>query len=118
MAEMRQFETGATRNIDTNKLDYEGFFSPLVLQRRAQFMHEHRIQADGKLRNSDNWQKGIPADAYMKSMFRHFMEVWFLHRGHIPIDENGKPVDLENAITALMFNAEGMLHEHLKAKRS
>lgn len=116
MAEMRKFETGATRNVDTNKYDYEGFFSPLVLRRRAQFMHEHRVQADGQLRDSDNWQKGIPLNEYMKSLYRHFVELWLLHRGFPAYDENGKSVDLENALTALLFNGEGYLHEHLKAR--
>lgn len=113
---MRKFETGATRNMDTNKFDYEGFFSPLVLKRRAQFMHEHRLQADGKLRDSDNWQRGIPFPEYIKSGWRHFMEWWLLHRGHKAFDEKGNSVDMENALTALLFNVEGYLHEYLKAK--
>ena len=105
---MRQFETGATRNLDENKLDFEGFLSPLVLERFSEYMHTHRLQADGVLRDSDNWQKGIPVDAYMKSMWRHFFDVWKGHRGlETP----------ENKITnlcALMFNVQGMLHELIK----
>lgn len=113
MAEMREFSTGATRNTDNDKLDYEGFFSPLVLERRARYMHKNRVQADGKLRDSDNWQKGIPFSAYMKSAFRHFMELWHCHRQHEPA------IDLdttEEAICALMFNCEGYLHELLKIR--
>jgi hypothetical protein len=64
---MREFETGATRNPEEGKLDYEGFLSPLVLECYAKYMHEHRLQSDGKLRDSDNWQKGIPKEVYMKS---------------------------------------------------
>lgn len=103
---MRTFETGATRDTDDGKLDYEGFFSPLVLRRRAEYMHRHRVQADGELRASDNWQKGIPLDAYMKSAFRHFVEWWAAHRAG---------ADPSEAIAALMFNCEGYLHETLKA---
>lgn len=110
--EMRQFDTGATRNTDTDKFDYEGFFSPLVLARRAEYMHKHRKQADGKLRDSANWQKGIPLDAYMKSAWRHFFEWWAIHRNV------GVPDMLEDAICALMFNAEGYLHELLKKKHA
>lgn len=104
---MRNFSTGATRDSDENKFDYEGFLNPLVIERFAAYMHKHRFQADGTLRDSDNWQKGIPKDAYMKSMFRHFMDVWKNHRG-IPSE------DLEESLTALMFNVMGYLYETLK----
>lgn len=106
---VRVFETGATRDTDDGKLDYEGFFSPTVLRRRAEYMHSHRVQSDGTLRASDNWQKGIPVDQYMKSMWRHFMEVWLLHR-------EAAEGDLEEALAALAFNVDGMLHEVLKAR--
>lgn len=106
---MRKFETGATRDSDENKPDYEGFFSPYVLIRRAEYMHQHRLQADGKLRDSDNWQKGMPPEQYIKSAFRHFMDWWTLHRE----DVEGTDDEIEEAICALMFNCEGYLHEML-----
>ncbi len=56
----REFISGATRNSEEGKLDYEGFLSPLALARYAQYMHRHRELEDGTLRASDNWQKGIP----------------------------------------------------------
>jgi hypothetical protein len=105
---MRNFSTGATRDTDENKLDYEGFLSPVVLERYAQYMHKNRLQADGKMRDSDNWQKGIPRDAYMKSMWRHFWEVWSIHRG--------RDGDIQEALSALLFNVMGYLHE-LTVKR-
>jgi hypothetical protein len=71
-------------------------------------MHQNRIQSDGSLRDSDNWQKGIPKDAYMKSMWRHFMDLWKLHRG------NEAQEDIETALCAMMFNVMGYLHEELK----
>ena len=107
---MRQFETGATRNDDTEKLDFEGFYSPLVMDSFAKYMHKHQLQSDGKLRNSDNWQKGIPKDAYMKSGFRHFMDWWRQHRGFEGQDA------LEESLTALLFNVQGYLFEILKNK--
>lgn len=106
---MREFETGATRNNEEGKLDYEGFLSPLVLERYARYMDKHRYQTDGRVRNSDNWQLGIPQDAYMKSAWRHFMEWWKGHRNYIDKDDN-----FEEAICALIFNASGYLHEYLK----
>jgi hypothetical protein len=111
---MREFETGATRDLDDGKHDYEGFLSPLVLREFGRYMHQHRIQADGQMRDSDNWQKGIPRDTYMKSGFRHFMDWWSLHRGLLTRDFSGKPVDLKDALTAVLFNAMGYLHEILE----
>ena len=69
---MRKFDSGATRDIVEDKFDFEGFLSPLVLNRYAEYMNKHRKQSDGNLRDSDNWQKGIPMKVYMKSGFRHF----------------------------------------------
>lgn len=105
---MREFETGATRDTDEGKYDYEGFLSPQVLERFAAYMHDNRIQADGNLRDSDNWQKGIPKNAYMKSMWRHFMSVWQGHR-------NGEVS--QNDLCAMMFNVMGYLFEDIKENR-
>ncbi len=110
MAEVRKFETGATRDQDQTKPDYEGYLSPLVIERFGVYMTKHRTQSDGSLRDSDNWQKGIPLDAYMKSGFRHFHDWWMQHRGFA-----GKDL-LEEALCALLFNVSGYLHEVLKAR--
>ncbi len=111
---MRTFSTGATRDDDKTKLDYEGFLSPLVLERYAQYMHDHRVQADGKLRDSDNWQRGIPIDAYMKSLWRHLIDLWFIHRGYKRYDyRDGHGIEAEEALCAVIFNAMGYLHEIL-----
>ncbi len=109
---VRRFETGATRDVDTDKLDYEGFLSPLVLEAFARFMHRNRLQRDGQLRAADNWQRGIPIAAYASSAWRHFMEAWFHHRG-VP-ELAGAP--LEDALCALLFNVAGWLHEVLVAR--
>ena len=110
---MRTFDTGATRDTDAGKLDYEGFLSPLVLRRYAEYMHQHRTQSDGALRDSDNWQKGIPLDAYMKSGWRHFMDWWGYHR-HIILSNQR----VEDALCAIIFNASGYLHQLLTGKLS
>ncbi len=119
-ANMRQFDTGATRNTDTDKLDFEGFLSPLVIRRYAEYLNKHRVQADGNLRDSDNWQKGIPLKVYMKSIWRHFMAMWFFHRGVGKGMYEAHAKDemqlFEEAICAVIFNASGYLHELLKEK--
>ena len=104
---MREFATGATRDDEGGKLDYEGFLSPLVLEAFARYMHAHQVQADGKVRPGDNWQRGIPRDVYMKSMWRHFMDCWKHHRG-LPVEASH--VD---ALMALAFNVMGYAYEVL-----
>lgn len=113
---MRVSATGATRNADNHKNDYEGFLSPTVIQAFGDYMHSHRKQADGKLRDSDNWQKGLNPEWYMKSMWRHFLDVWSIHRGIARFDETGKEIDKVEALCATLFNVQGMLHEELKRK--
>lgn len=109
---VRTFATGATRDTDENKLDFEGFLSPLVLKAFAEYMHEKRKMPDGSMRDSDNWQRGIPVDAYMKSMWRHFFAVWESYR-----DPETTAPDAVEEMLALLFNVQGMLHETLKAKQ-
>jgi len=114
---MHRFPTGAIRESDHNKLDFEGFLSPLVLERYAQYMAKHQAQADGNVRASDNWQRGIPLNVYVKSLWRHFMDLWFLHRGHSRTELwNGQtlPLDRTEACCAILFNVMGYLHELLK----
>lgn len=111
---IRQFETGATRDSDDHKLDYEAFLSYPVLERYAQYMHAHRLQSDGTLRDGDNWQKGIPISAYRKSLLRHAFQLWGVQRNYDVYDDKGEIVDESDAICAVIFNAMGMLHELLK----
>lgn len=112
MDTVRKFETGATRDTDATKPDFEGFLSPLVIARYAEYMHKNRVQNDGTLRASDNWTKGIPFEAYMKSGWRHFFAWWAYHR-----DAAGRRgYILEEALCGLLFNLSGYLHEYLKNK--
>lgn len=117
MGEIRTFNSGATRDTEEGKFDYEGFLSPWVLERYAMYMHQHRKQSDGALRDSDNWQKGIPRTAYIKSLFRHFMDLWKLHRllwvMNLPRSSADQEA-LEDALCAIIFNTSGYLHEELK----
>lgn len=108
---VRTFSTGATRGSSDDKPDYEGYLSPLVIKRFGEYMTKHRVQADGGIRDSDNWQKGIPPQEYLKSAFRHFLDVWLWHRGNFgAMTECG----VEEALCGLLFNAQGYLHEILK----
>ena len=108
MKKIRQFDTGATRDTDKGKLDYEGYFSPLVLEEYARYMRRNQKQSDGNFRASDNWQKGIPLREYMKSLWRHFMDLWKQHRG-IKCE-----FGIKAALCGILFNTMGYLHEILK----
>lgn len=110
---IRQFASGATRDADTDKLDLEGFLSPLVIDRFGEYMHEKRKLPDGSYRDSDNWQLGIPLAQYMKSLLRHVKDAWSAHRGYGTRSGD----DIETELCAVLFNAQGYLHELLKAKQ-
>jgi hypothetical protein len=111
----RVFNTGASRNSDEGKFDYDGFLSPTVLKSYAEYMHKMRYLEDGTMRDSDNWQKGIPKSQYMKSMWRHFMDVWTTRRDGTTSDGSKvSPDDKIEQLNALLFNVMGLLHEELK----
>jgi len=108
----RTFDSGATRDLDNNKPDYEGFLSPLVIEAFGRYMHKNRLQKDGTMRDGDNWQKDIPQNAYMKSNWKHFMAWWMFHR-KLDVDE-----EIVDALCALLFNVQGYLHEYLKRQKA
>lgn len=121
----RTFPTGATRDMDNTKLDYEGFLSPFVLERFSQYMHECRLRniPEGQLvRGSDNWQKGMPLPVYMKSLVRHVVDAWKNHRANygtsqpMPTPEMSK--EIEDTLCAIIFNVQGYLQEMLVAKHA
>ena len=111
---MREFGTGATRDGADDKYDYEGFDSPLVTKRYAAYMHAHRKQADGTMRGSDNWQLGIPKEAYVKSLVRHMEDLRLHWDGYV---DEAVDQDFESVLCAVLFNAKGLLFEVLKEKR-
>tara|TARA_Y100000310_G_scaffold25627_2_gene24522 strand:- start:1063 stop:1545 length:483 start_codon:yes stop_codon:yes gene_type:complete len=117
--EIREFDTGATRDTEEGKYDYEGFLSPLVIERYGQYMNENRQQADGSIRESDNWQKGIPVKEYVKSAWRHFHYWWKSYRNSLNgiIEPDTSDKTIEDALCGLLFNTMGYLHEHIKLTR-
>ena len=112
---MRTFPSGSTRDTAKGKLSYVKGLSPIVLKRYLQYLDKHRLQADGQMREFDNWKLGIDQDAYLDGLGRHFMDVWLLCHGFSAGDNHG-PVNLEDVLCAVMFNSMGMLYEILKEK--
>jgi len=107
---MRNFGTGATRDTVKGKLSFIKALSPLVLKRYTEYIGKHRVQADGNIRDWDNWKKGIPVDVYMDSGGRHFLDAWLHHDGY---PEEAVCDDIEDVLCAELFNTMGFLHELL-----
>jgi hypothetical protein len=113
---LRQFETGATRTNDADRDDPEAFMSPLVEDRFCEYMTKHRIQADGSVREPDNWQKGMTLQSYMKGLKRHVLHVWTRHRGWKVRDPKAAE-NIQEDLCAIIFNAQGYLHELLRKEQ-
>jgi hypothetical protein len=111
----QQFATGATRSAADHKIDFEGHISPEVLTIYGDYMRRHRInRRTGETRASDNWQRGIPLPAYMKSLVRHMTDLWRVWRGRTvedPDSPDGDAFTLGDLLCAIIFNAMGMLYE-------
>ncbi len=105
----RVFNTGAIRDADHHKIDPEAAFSPLVFNAYCQFMFQMSYLYDGTRRDEDNWQKGMGINSYMKSSWRHFLDLWSIHRG-LRAKEH-----IVFVLCYLLFNISGYLHEYLEA---
>lgn len=113
---MDGFGTGATRSTAQNAIDFEGHIAPEVWQLFGEYMHAHRIQADGVPRASDNWQKGISLHRYLKSLLRHTFDLWLAWRGITTYDRITKqPQTLGDLGAAILFNTQGFLFELIHA---
>lgn len=112
-APIRTFPTGATRDTTEDKHEPWGFTSALVEKRFCAYMHEHRKQSDGELRDSDNWKKGIPLDAYKHSLSRHIQDLRLILEG---FPAQATEQDQETVLCAILFNVQGMLHETIKQR--
>lgn len=106
---MRDFKTGATRSALLDKIQFSRFMSPRVLRRYCEYLHEHRVQADGEIREPDNWKQGIEEAVYIDSALRHTFDVWeVLVEGREATDK-----EYEDALCAMLFNTLGLLFEQL-----
>lgn len=112
----RDFGTGAIRSADSTRDDPEAYLSPLVIDRFDEYMTKHRHLPDGRVRDGDNWQKGMPLATYMKGLWRHFLHLWTRHRGH-PVRDPMASADIEEDLCAILFNTQGYLHEILRKKQ-
>ena len=121
LKKVRTFKTGATRDSDVSKYDFEGFLSPVFIESFGAYMHKHRLQPDGKLRDSDNWQKHFGENHFsvcMKSLWRHFLDLWMLHRGFKRFDkQDGHEITKIEALCAIFFNVQAYADKLLKDQK-
>ena len=105
----RHFSTGATRDTAEGKIQPKGALSPLVLRRFCEYMRAKQILPDGTIRSASNWKLGIDRESYADSFFRHQLELHLVSEGWL--DQ-----DIEETLCAVIFNAQGWLHELLRRK--
>lgn len=70
---LRTFETGATRDIATGKLEYSNYINPLADYNYAEYM-KGKQYIGWEYRKGNNWQKWIPDESLFESLVRH-MEI-------------------------------------------
>ena len=105
-----KFTSGATRSTEST-FDPSGFLSPAVLVSFCQYMERHRHQADGALRASDNWQKGMPTSRAWRSLTRHFLDAWLLSRGYASVSPDC--FSIEDALHGVLFNVQVLLKNRI-----
>jgi len=137
--EIRKFESGAVRDTSSSKYDYFGFREPRTEQIFAWYMDKHRKLPDGSMRDANNWWKGWSKDISLQSLVRHVEDLQAIHAGLAVIevrgvngvrkvyhdlskgepyiieeDEEATVVSVEDATSAIRFNAMAYLLEHIK----
>ena len=110
---LRTFSTGATRDTAEGKTEPWGFTSALAEKAYCEYMNKHRMQTDGELRDSDNWKKGIPLDAFYHSLGRHVLDLRLIWEGY---ENEARTGNLAEVLCAIKFNVDGMLHELVRKR--
>lgn len=128
--ELRKFDTWATRDLDSGKLEYSNFIHPLCDYSYANYMRSKQI-IGGEYRRWDNWQKWIPEESLFDSLIRHIetlklLKKWFIvvetkkdwvvdwivtnkiKAEHLDQIDSFDVKDLETELNAIRFNAEAL----------
>ncbi len=115
MRKTRKFNTGATRDNNTDKPNYAGFFSPLVIKRFGEYMMKHQVLPDGSKRNADNWKQLFGdnhATVCFESNLRHVIDLWLIHDDMASLSRD----EHQDVLCAMMFNTMAELYKILKDK--
>lgn len=132
----RTFDTGATRDSDTGKLEYSRYINPLADYSFAEYMKSKQI-IGGEYRRGDNRQKWIPTESLFDSLVRHIEIVKLLRKWHNVIEakfrwevmlfidkypeeaywyENIDEKSMVNELNAIRFNSEALKLSILQSK--
>lgn len=112
------FEGAAKRSSPVGRPNYAGYNSAWVTKFFGAYMLKHQTCADGTKREAHNWKFGMPMARYVESLSRHYTDLsqlWDrmnLYEGITP--ENIR--DFEEAMGAVLFNINGLIHEYERAK--
>lgn len=106
MSDIREFGTGAIRDVDDNKEDYVETISWSALKRHAQYMTGKK-----KRYGAGNFKKGIPIESYEQSLVRHVQK--YLENKY----EGGLTEVEEDHLAAIMFNICGIMHEEARIQK-
>jgi hypothetical protein len=108
MGKIRKFDTGATRDTTEGKYEPWGYTSPLVEKAFCEYMLFHQTGPDGEHRESNNWKLGIPMDTYWHALSRHILDFRLIYEQY---PEEARTTDIIEALCAIRFNVDGMIHE-------
>lgn len=97
---MRKFDTGAVRDDETDKIDFVETISWTAFARYARYMTGKKNKY-----GQGNFKKGIPIDAYERSLLRH------IHKYLVNKYEKGDEEAGEDHLSAVVFNVFGIMHE-------
>jgi hypothetical protein len=100
-----QFKTGAIRDSQEGKTDYNETISWTALNRYARYMTGKKAKY-----GAGNFKKGIETWSYVQSMLRH-VDKWMRNTY-----EEGNDEKDEDHLSAIVFNVFGIMHNEEMAK--
>lgn len=102
----RTFESGAIRDKEDGKPDFTETISWTAFRRYGEYM-----TAKKEKYGSGNFKKGMPIDAYERSLLRHVQK--YMENKY----EEGDQETEEDHLSAMLFNVFGIIHEEEMAKK-
>ena len=99
------FKTGAIRDSQEGKEDYIETISWTAMKRYAQYMTGKKAKY-----GAGNFKKGIDIESYESSLLRHVQK--YLANKY----EGGNIEKEEDHLSAILFNAFGIIHEEERIK--
>lgn len=106
MKAIREFKTGAIRDVDTSKPDFIETISWTAFRKFGEYMTSKKSKY-----GSGNFKKGIPIESYEQSLVRHLQK--YLENKY----EGGQQEITEDHLSAMVFNIFGIIHEEERKKK-